>query len=168
MGNAPFDIRHRFGVNLFAVRQASKASVTRLRSHRFAAGDVVLLQGWGKNLASSVAELGVLPLADRKLNCNRMRFPTSLSMLSGRWKNAGGIVLQQDPRVALPHHLEFDDGGTGHLRIDASNGDTCLYMVPTVTRSSLLSTGALSAPGMWSSANSSGVRTSTISSKSAR
>ena len=30
----------------------------------------------------------------------------------------------------------------------ASNGDTCLYIVPTITRSSLLSTGALIAPGM--------------------
>jgi di/tricarboxylate transporter len=64
---ASLNLRHRFGVNLFAVRQANKASVTRLRSHRFAAGDVVLLQGWGKSLASSVEELGVLPLADRKL-----------------------------------------------------------------------------------------------------
>jgi di/tricarboxylate transporter len=64
---ASLNLRHRFGVNLFAVRKASKASVTRLRSHRFAAGDVVLLQGWGKSLGSSVGELGVLPLADRKL-----------------------------------------------------------------------------------------------------
>jgi di/tricarboxylate transporter len=68
---ASLNLRHRFGVNLFAVRQASKASVRRLRSHRFAAGDVVLLQGWGKNLASSVDELGVLPLADRKLTLGR-------------------------------------------------------------------------------------------------
>ena len=68
---ASLNLRHRFGVNLFAVRQASKASVKRLRSHRFAAGDVVLLQGWGKNLASSVEELGVLPLADRKLTLGR-------------------------------------------------------------------------------------------------
>jgi len=68
---ASLNLRHRFGVNLFAVRQASKASVKRLRSHRFAAGDVVLLQGWGKNLAASVDELGVLPLADRKLTLGR-------------------------------------------------------------------------------------------------
>ncbi len=68
---ATLNLRHRFGVNLFAVRQASKASVKRLRSHRFAAGDVVLLQGWGKNLAASVDELGVLPLADRKLTLGR-------------------------------------------------------------------------------------------------
>lgn len=47
----------------------------------------------------------------------------------------------------------------------ASKGDTCLYIVPMITRSSLDSTGALMAPGMWSSANSSGVRTSMTSSK---
>jgi di/tricarboxylate transporter len=68
---ASLNLRHRFGVNLFAVRQASKASVRRLRSHRFAPGDVVLLQGWGKTLAASVEELGVLPLADRKLTLGR-------------------------------------------------------------------------------------------------
>src|SRR3990167_4321903 len=48
----------------------------------------------------------------------------------------------------------------------ASNGDTCLYNVPTVMRSSSDSTGQLIAPGMWSSANSDGVRTSIISSNS--
>jgi di/tricarboxylate transporter len=68
---ASLNLRHRFGVNLFAVRQANKDSVKRLRSHRFAAGDVVLLQGWGKTLATSVDELGVLPLADRKLTLGR-------------------------------------------------------------------------------------------------
>ncbi len=68
---ASLNLRHRFGINLFAVRQASKASVVRLRSHRFTVGDIVLLQGWGKNLASSIAELGVLPLADRKLTLGR-------------------------------------------------------------------------------------------------
>ena len=46
----------------------------------------------------------------------------------------------------------------------ASKGDTCLYSVPTVMRSSLENTGQLMAPGMWSSANSAGVRTSMISS----
>src|SRR5574340_1208814 len=48
----------------------------------------------------------------------------------------------------------------------ASNGDTCLYNVPTVMRSSSASIGQLTAPGMWSSANSAGVRTSIVSSSS--
>src|SRR5512139_2927184 len=50
----------------------------------------------------------------------------------------------------------------------ASNDDTCLYKVPTRSRSASSSTGRLMAPGMWSSANSPGERTSTISSKAAR
>lgn len=68
---ASLNLRHRYGVNLFAVHQASKATVKRLRSHMFRAGDVVLLQGWGKKLQESVEELGVLPLADRKLTLGR-------------------------------------------------------------------------------------------------
>ncbi len=68
---ASLQLRERHGVNLFAVRQAGHASMNRLRSHRFVAGDVVLLQGWGKQLATAVATLGVLPLADRKLTLGR-------------------------------------------------------------------------------------------------
>ncbi len=68
---AALNLRHRFGINLFAVRTGSKVATTRLRSHRFIAGDVVLFQGWGKDLADSIGELGVLPLADRKLTLGR-------------------------------------------------------------------------------------------------
>lgn len=68
---ATLNLRHRFGVNLFAVRKASNTVATRLRSHRFEAGDVVLLQGWGRQLAASIAELGLLPLADRRLTLGR-------------------------------------------------------------------------------------------------
>jgi di/tricarboxylate transporter len=68
---ASLDLRRRFGINLFAVRGARTAVTARLRSHRFVAGDVVLFQGWGKNLADSISELGVLPLADRKLTLGR-------------------------------------------------------------------------------------------------
>src|SRR5471030_2849443 len=50
----------------------------------------------------------------------------------------------------------------------ASNGDTCLYIVPTRARSSLSSTGAEIAPGTWSSAYSAGERTSMTASNWAR
>src|SRR5256885_7954053 len=49
----------------------------------------------------------------------------------------------------------------------ASNGDTCLYSVPTCARSASSSTGALSAAGIWSSAYSDGVRASITASLSA-
>ena len=68
---ASLGLRRRYGVNLVAIRTAGAASKARLRAYRFAVGDVVLLQGWGKQLAASVTELGVLPLADRKLTLGR-------------------------------------------------------------------------------------------------
>jgi di/tricarboxylate transporter len=73
VGHTPnsMNLRHRFGVNLFAVRTASGASTSRLREHRFEVGDVVLLQGWGKQLAAAIGRLNVLPLADRQLTLGR-------------------------------------------------------------------------------------------------
>ena len=70
---ASLGLRHRYGLNLFAVRQAGQAAPTRLRSHRFQVGDVVLFQGWEKNLAASVTELGLLPLADRQLTLGQAK-----------------------------------------------------------------------------------------------
>lgn len=64
---ASLGLRHKYGLNLFAVRKAGRTAPTRLRVHRFQVGDVVLFQGWEKNLASAMTELGLLPLADRKL-----------------------------------------------------------------------------------------------------
>ena len=68
---ASLGLRHRFGINLFAVRTAGKTGTHRLRSHRFVVGDVVLLQGWERSLSSVIAELGCLPLADRRLTLGR-------------------------------------------------------------------------------------------------
>ncbi|MEO7056147.1 MAG: SLC13 family permease [Caldimonas sp.] len=70
---ASLGLRHSWGLNLFAVRRAGKTSTGRLRSHRFIVGDVVLFQGWEKNLAAAVTELGLLPLADRKLTLGQVR-----------------------------------------------------------------------------------------------
>lgn len=70
---ASIGLRHRYGMNLFAVRQAGYTAPTRLRSHRFQVGDVVLFQGWEKNLAASVTELGLLPLADRQLTLGQAK-----------------------------------------------------------------------------------------------
>lgn len=67
------NLRDRYGVNLVAVRTAGQVGTKRLRSHRFAVGDVVLLQGWEQNLASAVSELSCLPLADRKLTIGHAR-----------------------------------------------------------------------------------------------
>ncbi len=70
---ASLGLRHTWGLNLFAVRRAGKNSIGRLRSHRFSTGDVVLFQGWQKSLAAAVTDLGLLPLADRKLTLGQVR-----------------------------------------------------------------------------------------------
>ncbi len=46
---ASMGLRHKHGLNLFAVRQAGTTTVSRLRSHPFQVGDVLLFQGWEKN-----------------------------------------------------------------------------------------------------------------------
>jgi di/tricarboxylate transporter len=73
MTPASLNLRHRHGINLFAVRQAGRTAAQRLRTHRFSVGDVVLFQGWEKNLATAVTELGLLPLADRRLTLGQTR-----------------------------------------------------------------------------------------------
>ncbi|HEX4236040.1 MAG TPA: SLC13 family permease [Caldimonas sp.] len=70
---ASLGLRHRYGMNLFAVQHGRERARSRLRSHRFEIGDVVLVQGWEKNLAAAVGELGLLPLADRKLSIGAAR-----------------------------------------------------------------------------------------------
>ncbi|MCC2101964.1 MAG: SLC13 family permease, partial [Hyphomicrobiales bacterium] len=42
-----------------------------MRQHRFAVGDVVVLQGFEGALPATLAELGCLPLADRNLELDR-------------------------------------------------------------------------------------------------
>src|SRR5579859_7063346 len=50
-------------------------------------------------------------------------------------------------------------------RFLASKGEACLYKVPISARSASSSTGAETAPGIWSSAYSEGERVSMIASK---
>jgi len=60
-------LRQRFDVNLLAVSRAGQRLGERLHRLRFRAGDVVALQGWAQDLPSILADLGCLPLADRRL-----------------------------------------------------------------------------------------------------
>ena len=75
VGQTPqsMSLRHRHGVNLFALRRAGKPVTTRLREHRFVAGDVVLFQGFENSLTTAISELALLPLADRKLSLGNGR-----------------------------------------------------------------------------------------------
>ncbi|MHC4108058.1 MAG: SLC13 family permease, partial [Planctomycetota bacterium] len=66
-------LRRRFDINLLAVSRAGRPHRGRLRSFRFRAGDVVLLEGDAENLPEAIAELGLLPLKERDLRVGRPR-----------------------------------------------------------------------------------------------
>jgi di/tricarboxylate transporter len=70
---ASLRLRRRYDVNLVAVSRASEPFRGRLRSFRFRTGDVVLLEGDAENLPEAMAELGLLPLAERDLRVGRPR-----------------------------------------------------------------------------------------------
>ena len=58
-------LRSRFGINLLAVSREGAARRSRLRTMRFRAGDVLLLQGPVDQINASLSQLGCLPLAER-------------------------------------------------------------------------------------------------------
>lgn len=60
-------LRRRHGVSLLAISRQGRRSISRLRQTRFAAGDVLLLQGPPQAIADFAAAAGAVPLADRPL-----------------------------------------------------------------------------------------------------
>lgn len=83
-------LQRRYGVNLLAVSRQGTPHRGRLRAFRFAAGDVLLLQGEAERLDDVVSELGCLPLASRGLSAfgGRKRGPIIATSLF-----AGAIAL---------------------------------------------------------------------------
>ena len=61
----------RYLVNLLAVAREGSHHRGRLKSFRFAAGDVLLLQGPRPQLNAAIRALGVLPLAERQIDLGR-------------------------------------------------------------------------------------------------
>jgi di/tricarboxylate transporter len=76
IGNTPEDLhlRQNYEVNLLALSRADERAVTRLRSSRFAANDVLVLQGRQRQLGRVLTELGLLPLAERNLSIGHKRW----------------------------------------------------------------------------------------------
>ncbi len=66
-------LRWRYGVNLLAVARQGTRVRQRLTHVRFAAGDVLLLQGDTERLQEAMTTLGCLPLAERNLRIGRPR-----------------------------------------------------------------------------------------------
>lgn len=67
------DLRRRFSINLLAVARQGADLHNRLGDIRFAAGDVVLLQGPNESLGEALPGLGCLPLAGRNLRIGQPR-----------------------------------------------------------------------------------------------
>lgn len=67
IGRTPrsLSLRSRYHVNVLAVSRAGVRRAARLQAHTFAAGDVVVLQGWSKAVHAVLPDMGLLPLADR-------------------------------------------------------------------------------------------------------
>lgn len=60
-------LQRQYGINLLAVSRQGTPYRGRLRAFRFAAGDVLLLQGEAERLRDVVSSIGCLPLAERDL-----------------------------------------------------------------------------------------------------
>jgi di/tricarboxylate transporter len=76
-------LRTRFGINLLAVSRRGRRSMARLRTMRFKAGDVLLLQGAEDAVNDFASEMGGVPLAARSLRIpdKRKTLIASLIML---------------------------------------------------------------------------------------
>jgi di/tricarboxylate transporter len=71
--SAQLHLRERFQVNILAISRSGQSIAQRLRSVRFQAGDVVVLQGRFEVLPDALKDLGILPLAERELALGRGR-----------------------------------------------------------------------------------------------
>ena len=72
IGRSALDIGlRRFRVNLLAISRQGKRTTSRLKHVRFEAGDVLVLQGSLDEMSVIQAELGCLPLAERKISLGR-------------------------------------------------------------------------------------------------
>jgi len=61
------ELRTRYGINLLALSRAGGRTAARLRTIRFKAGDVLMLQGPTEAMAEFADNMGCVPLAERTL-----------------------------------------------------------------------------------------------------
>jgi di/tricarboxylate transporter len=70
---AELHLRERHGLNVLAIGRRGRSSSARLRRVKFQLGDAIVFQGYTDKLATTLAELGCLPLAERQLQLGRPR-----------------------------------------------------------------------------------------------
>jgi di/tricarboxylate transporter len=87
-GSSPssLDLRERYGVTLVAAARQGRRFEGRLRDATLSAGDVLLLEGEPARLRAAIADLGCLPLADRRLALKPRRIALPIGLF------AAGIV----------------------------------------------------------------------------
>jgi di/tricarboxylate transporter len=88
-GSSPLslDLHRRYGVTLVAAARQGRRFEGRLREATLSTGDVLLLEGQPTRLRAAIADLGCLPLADRKLAFEARRVAMPIGLF------AVGIVL---------------------------------------------------------------------------
>jgi di/tricarboxylate transporter len=88
-GSSPssLDLRRRYGVTLVAAARQGRRFEGRLRDATLSAGDVLLLEGEPTRLRATIADLGCLPLADRKLALEPRRIAMPIGLF------AAGIAI---------------------------------------------------------------------------
>jgi di/tricarboxylate transporter len=90
-------LRRRYDINVLAVSRASEPFRGRLLKLRLQTGDIVLLEGDAENLPDAIAELQLLPLAERDLHVGR---PRRALLASGLFVTA--ILLAAIGILSLP------------------------------------------------------------------
>jgi di/tricarboxylate transporter len=81
----PSDIqlRSRFGINLLAVSSQGRRSRARLRTYRFKAGDVLMMQGAPEAIAEFASVASCVPLAERALHIPDRHKAVTASIIMG-------------------------------------------------------------------------------------
>jgi di/tricarboxylate transporter len=85
LDRTPRDIqlRGRFGINLLAISSQGRRSRARLRTYRFKAGDVLLMQGSPEAIAEFASVASCVPLAERALYIPDKRKSVTASVIMG-------------------------------------------------------------------------------------
>lgn len=81
-------VRSRYGLNLLAIARSGQGMRNRLNHVNFRPGDVLLIQGASEDLREQIINLGLVPLAERKINVGFKR-----SLLWPLAIFAGGLLL---------------------------------------------------------------------------
>ncbi|MBU1223770.1 MAG: SLC13 family permease [Gammaproteobacteria bacterium] len=91
----PSDIqlRSRFGINLLAVSSQGQRSRARLRTYRFKAGDVLMMQGTPEAIAEFAGAASCVPLAERALRIPDRRKAITASVIMGLAVAAAAVGL---------------------------------------------------------------------------